>query len=91
MKSHIRSLVEHKKIVSEDLARFGNHKPEIKDFILGNEQWYVYKFLYHLRNVEYYIGKKNFQRLFFYWHFYCFKRLCHKLNVYIAPFSVLGG
>lgn len=86
-----RTLVEHNNILREDLARFDNCKPGFKDLILGNERWYVYNFLYHLRCLEYYTNKKSLGKIFYYWHFFRYKRLCHKLNIYISPFSLNGG
>lgn len=88
---HFRTLSEHRKILSEDLERFNNIKPGIKDLFLGNERWFIYKLFYHLRCLEYYTNKKYFRKFLYYWHFFCYKRLCHKLNVYICPFSLSGG
>lgn len=38
----------------EDLKRFNNNKPDLKDRILHNEVWYIYHYIRHLRYVEYY-------------------------------------
>lgn len=54
-----RTLVESKNILIDDWARFDNCKPGFKDLILGNERWYIYNFLYHLRCLEYYTNKKS--------------------------------
>lgn len=86
-----RTLEEHRRILAEDLVRFYNRKPGLKDYVLGNERWYVYKFLYHLRCLEYYTNKKSYNKIFYLWHFFRYKRLCHKLNAYICPFSLNGG
>ena len=42
----------------EDAKRFGA-KPNLKDFILHNEVWYIYHYIRHLRYVEYYQDKSK--------------------------------
>ena len=49
----------------EDAKRFGS-KPNLKDFILHNEKWYIYRYIKQLRYVEQYYSKC---KLLFLWHF----------------------
>lgn len=32
----------------------GHKKVSLRDFVLGNERWYIYHYIKHLRYVEYY-------------------------------------
>lgn len=84
-----RSLKEHKYYLTADLNRFKEGKPTLKDRILCNECWFIWRFLYHLRCLEYHFGKKGFHRLFYYWHWYRYKRYSWKNKWTIRPF-VLG-
>lgn len=84
----IRTKSELKHYLSEDLARFNNHKPSFKDRILHNEVWYIYHYIRHLRYVEYY---KDKNRLLFLWHFFRYKRLGFKLKFTIYPGTVGPG
>lgn len=43
-----------KHILAEDLKRFGNKRPGLKDLVLHNEVWYIYHYIRHLRFIEYY-------------------------------------
>ena len=59
--------------------------PQIKDWILHNEKWYIYRYIKALRHVEYYLnaGKKHDFRFYFWWFRY--KRLGFKMRYRIAP------
>ena len=76
--------------LSEDKKRFNNDIPIFKDWILRNEKWYIYHYIYHLRHVEYYINTKN-KGLKFLYHWYIYKRLCFKLKYNIKPNNVGPG
>lgn len=45
--------------LKEDLKQFGNNKPGFRDWFLHNERWFIYRFKYELRHVEYYSTKKR--------------------------------
>lgn len=79
---------ELKLILKEDLKRFNNQKPSIKDWILNNEVWYIYHYILHLRYIDYY---KNKNILLYLWHFYFYKRLGFKLKITIYPGTIEGG
>ena len=74
----------------EDLKRFDNKKPNLKDYILHNEVWYIYHYIRHLRYLEYY---KNTGRLgvSFLYHFFKYKRLGFKLRFTVYPNTVGAG
>lgn len=74
----------------EDLKRFGNKKPTLKDKILHNEVWYIYYYIKHLRFVEYYLNTKRSKILFLY-HWFKYKRLGFKLHFTIYPNTVGPG
>ena len=74
--------------LSEDLKRFDNYKPTLKDRILHNEVWYIYHYIRHLRYVEYYQDKN---KLKFLWHFFWYKRLGFKLRMTIYPNTIGPG
>lgn len=78
--------------LSVDTARMGG-KPKIKDWLLHNEKWYVYKYVVALRHVEYHLnraggGKKRF--VFFLW-WYRYKHLGFKLRFTIYPNTCDAG
>ena len=75
---------------TEDLKRYGNHKPTFKDLILHNESWYIYQYIKHLRYVEYYRNTKKSKILFLH-HFFKYKRLGFKLKITIYPNTVGPG
>ncbi len=88
----IQSKQELKFYMSEDKKRFGNQCPTIKDFILSNEVWYIYKYIRHLRYVEYYKKAKGvISKMLFLWHFLWYKRLGFKLRITIYPNTVGPG
>lgn len=74
--------------LSEDLKRFNNKKPNLKDYLLHNEVWYIFRYIKHLRYIEYY---KNRNRLLFLWHFFKYKRLGFQLRITIYPGTVGAG
>ena len=55
----IQSRQNLKYYLLEDLKRFNNNKPNLKDRILHNEVWYIYHYIRHLRYVEYYKNTKK--------------------------------
>lgn len=87
----IHSKQDLKYYLSEDLIRFDGKKPTIKDWILHNEVWYIYHYIYHLRYVEYYQSKKGLNKLLFLWHFFRYKRLGFKLKFTIYPNTIGAG
>ena len=74
--------------LTEDIKRFDNHRPTLKDRILHNEVWYIYHYIRHLRYVEYYQDKN---KLKFLWHFFWYKRLGFKLRMTIYPNTIGPG
>lgn len=74
--------------LTEDIKRFDNHRPTLKDRILHNEVWYIYHYIRHLRYVEYYQDKN---KLKFLWHFFRYKRLGFKLRMTIYPNTIGPG
>jgi serine O-acetyltransferase len=65
--------------LKEDLKRFGGKKPKLKDWVLKNEDWYIYLYIYHLRMIEYYSNTGN-RKLKFFYHFFKYKRLGFNLR-----------
>lgn len=76
--------------LSEDLKRFDNKRPTIKDLILRNEVWYVWKYIKNLRYLEYY---KNCHKnsLLYYFYFYRYKKMCYQLKIDIKPNNLGPG
>lgn len=62
----MHSKIDLQYYLSEDLKRFNNKKPNFKDYLLHNEVWYIFRYIRHLRYIEYY---KNRNKLLFLWHF----------------------
>lgn len=85
----IQSRNDLKHYMSEDFKRFGK-KPSLKDFLLRNEVWYIYKYQRHLRRLEYFNNTGKNKILFLY-HFIKYKRLGFKLRFTIYPNTVGPG
>lgn len=83
----IKSKKDLKYFIINDIKRHpGGSKPSIKDWLLKNEWWYIYHFLYHLRHVEYYTNCRGtciLRKLCYLYHFVMFKRLSFKLHIFI--------
>lgn len=73
--------------LAADYARFGK-RPNLKDWILHNEDWYIFHYIRQLRLVEYYRDKN---KLLFLLHFFLYKRLGFKLRITIYPGTVGPG
>ena len=76
--------------LEEDLKRFENQKPKLKDWILHNEVWFIYQYTKHLRYVEYY-KNTNKNKILFLYHWFKYKRLGFKLRITIYPNTVGPG
>jgi len=86
----IHSKQELQYYLSEDLKRFDNRKPTLKDWLLQNEVWYIYHYIRHLRYLEYYKNTRKSELLYL-WHFFKYKRLGFKLRFSVYPNSVGAG
>lgn len=78
-------------VLKEDLMRFGNTKPKLKDRILHNEVFYIYQLIRHLRYIEYYRNSYGIGKLFYFYHWYRYKHLGFKLKMAIYPGTTGGG
>lgn len=87
----IQSKQNLKYYLEEDLKHFGKKKPNLKDWILKNEVWYIFHYIRHLRYVEYYKGRSWLVKPMFLWHFFRYKRLGFKLRFTIYPGTVGPG
>lgn len=76
--------------LSEDLKRFENRKPNLKDWLIQNEVWYIYHYIRHLRYLEYYKNTGKSKIIFIY-HFFKYKRLGFKLRFTVYPNTVGPG
>jgi len=77
--------------LDEDLKRYGDKAPNLKDRLLHNEAWYIFHLVRHLRYVEYYMNCKSKRHPLFLWHFFRYKRLSFKLHITIYPNTVGAG
>ena len=68
-----------------DAKRYNGQLPKFRDFILGNEKWFIFHYIKELRYVEYYLNTKGKRNLKFLWHWFIYKRLGWKLNFIIFP------
>ncbi|WP_066627093.1 serine O-acetyltransferase [Labilibacter marinus] len=85
----ILSKEELRKYLLEDSRRFETI-PSLKDKILHNEVWYIYKYQCQLRFVEFYKNTGKSKLLFLY-HFFRYKRLGFKLRFTIYPNTIGPG
>lgn len=74
-----------------DAKRYNGQLPKFRDFILGNEKWFIFHYIKELRYVEYYLNTKGKRNLNFLWHWFIYKRLGWKLNFIIFPNTVGPG
>lgn len=84
----INTKTELKTYLAADRARF-SEIPNLQDWVLHNEKWYIYHYLRHLRYVEFYMNNRNgggrFAHIPFLWHWFRYKRLGFKLRFTIRP------
>lgn len=78
-------------IILQDIARYGGKQPNLKDWFVHNESWFIFRLVKHVRFQEYHKGKGSWHRLAFLYHWYCYKKLSLKLHITIYPGTVEGG
>ncbi len=77
-------------VLAEDLRRF-DAQPTIIDWILHNEKYYIYRYIVHLRYIEYYGNQTGIKRIQYLFHWFCYKRLGFKLKIAIYPHTIDPG
>lgn len=85
----IKNKQDLRNYIAQDEKRFGYRKPNIYDWVVNNENYYIWHFIHELRYVEYYknIGNKFLYAL----HFFRFKRLSWKLHFTMYPGTIGPG
>lgn len=78
-----------KEYIKADKSRFGYRLPKWYDWILKNENYYIWKFVRELRYVEYH--KDTGHKVRYVWHFIKFKRISWKLHFTIYPGTIGPG
>ena len=74
-----------------DLQRFNNYIPNLKDWLLHNEVWYIFRYIRNLRYVEYYRNCRGIRTVCYLWYFFHYKRLGFKLHFIIYPGTIGSG
>lgn len=74
-----------------DLLRFDGRKPGLKDRLLHNEVYYIWKYIVHMRYIEYHQSKSGWHKIAYLYHWYRFKRLQFKLHFAIYPNTIGPG
>lgn len=82
---------ELKDILSTDLARFGGKVPGLRNRILKNEVYYIWKYIYNMRKIEYHGSNGGLHKLAYLWYWYWFKQLQFKLHLAIYPNTIGPG
>lgn len=82
---------ELKEILQLDAARYGDKIPNLKDWVINNESWFIFHLVKHIRYQEYHCNKKGWHRLAYFYHLYCYKRLSLKLQISLYPGTIAGG
>lgn len=75
----------------EDRKRYlkeGDRIPNIKDYFLHNEHYFLYHYVKELRKVEWY---KNRNKLLYLIHYYFYRKLQFKLRIVIYPGTIGPG
>lgn len=82
----IKNRTDLRYYLAEDLKRFDNRVPNLKDYIIKNESYYIYHYIRRLRLVEYYKNQSGaLSKLLYFYNFFIYKRLCFKLKIDIKP------
>lgn len=84
----IRTKEELRAYLSLDLARLGS-QPTLKDWLLKNEKWYIWRYMKTLRHMEYHLNAGHKMR--YLWYFFWYKRQCYDLKVDIKPNNLGPG
>lgn len=90
----IHSKEDLKQWLMHDLACYADSPVGLRDFVLGNERWYIYHYIKQLRHVEYCMNSHRggvIHRARLYWHYFLFKRLGHIMHVVVFPNTVGAG
>lgn len=72
-----------------DMARLGGRKPNLKDRLLKNEIWYIWRYMVLLRHVEYHLNARH--KLRYLGYLFLYKRMCYDLKVDIKPNNLGPG
>ncbi len=81
---------EYKLKLNEDLKRFGK-RPNLIDWFLRNEKYYIFHYIKRLRRIEFYRDSAGVNKLLFWYHWYCYKHLGFKLKMAIYPNTIGPG
>lgn len=84
----IKTLFDLHEYLAADLSRL-ERKPNLKDWLLKNESWFIWRYIYLLRHVEYHLNCKH--KIRYLWYFFWYKRLCFDLKVDIKPNNIGPG
>ncbi|MBQ9658997.1 MAG: serine acetyltransferase [Clostridia bacterium] len=88
----ITSKKELRQYLYRDLKQFNYKKPSLKNYILRNEKWFIYRLKRELRYVEYYKNVKPFGGgILYLYHFLLYKHLCWKTKCIINPNTTGAG
>ncbi len=72
-----------------DLSRYEGYKPNLKDWIVKNECWYIWHYMKILRKLEYHLNSNH--KIFYWIFFFLYRRQCYNLKVDIKPNNVGPG
>ena len=84
----IKTLFDLHEYLAADLSRL-EKKPNLKDWLLKNESWFIWRYIYLLRHVEYHLNSRH--KLRYLWYFFFYKRLGFKLHFTIYPNTIGPG
>lgn len=87
----IRTKYELNRILKLDLERYNGKAPNLVDRMLRREHLYIWRYIVHMRHLEYYGSMSGLYKLAYMWHFVWFKRLQFKLRIAIYPNTVAEG
>lgn len=74
-----------------DRKRYKNNVPNLKDFLLHNECYFLYHYIKHLRYIESLKEKRGLKRILFLFHWLRYKHLGFKLKMAIYPNTIGPG
>ena len=84
----IKTVFDLHEYLAADLSRL-EKKPNLKDWLLKNESWFIWRYIYLLRHVEYHLNSRH--KLRYLWYFFFYNRVGFKLHFTIYPNTIGPG
>lgn len=78
-------------VLFSDLERFGGTAPAFWERFYNNEAYHVWRYIKHMRHLEFLEGRSGLYKFLIFWHKFWFKRLQFKMHIAIYPGTIGPG